>query len=117
MLDKDDKYIKNWGKMFSWGQDYLRVLLRRAVRSVGTTLPATGDHHSSWYNYVGLAVSAPSLKILNPDTLGSNGLKVVTLDLGGGKLGNSSEDIQIIVKNDSELYRACIPWSDPPGWK
>ena len=21
MLDKDDKYIKNWGKMFSWGQD------------------------------------------------------------------------------------------------
>ncbi|MCC3671737.1 hypothetical protein, partial [Terrisporobacter mayombei] len=27
----------------------------------------------------------------------------VTLDLGGGKLGNSSEDIQIIVKTGSEF--------------
>ena len=41
----------------------------------------------------------PVLEVLNPDTLGSDGLKVVTLDLGGGTLGNSSEDIQIIVKN------------------
>ena len=41
------------------------------------------------------------LEILNPDTLSSDGLKVVTLDLNGGKLGNSSEDIQIIVKNGS----------------
>ena len=31
------------------------------------------------------------------------GLKAVTLDLGGGTLGNSSEDIQIIVKNGSEF--------------
>ena len=45
----------------------------------------------------------PVLEVLNPDTLGSDGLKVVTLDLGGGKLGNSSEDIQIIVKTGSEF--------------
>ena len=43
----------------------------------------------------------PVLEVMNPDTLGSDGLKAVTLDLGGGKLGNSSEDIQIIVKNGS----------------
>ncbi|MFR0825538.1 MAG: S-layer homology domain-containing protein, partial [Anaerotignum faecicola] len=30
---------------------------------------------------------------------GSDGLKVVTLDLGGGTLGGSAKDIQIIVKN------------------
>ena len=29
----------------------------------------------------------PVLEVLNPDTLGSDGLKVVTLDLGGGTLG------------------------------
>ena len=97
MLDKDDKYIKNWGKMFSWGQDTWSTSAPRcAVR--GYDSARYGDHHSSWYNYVGLGFR-PVLEVLNPDTLGSNGLKVVTLDLGGGKLGNSSEDIQIIVKN------------------
>ena len=45
----------------------------------------------------------PVLEVLNPDALGSDGLKVVTLDLGGGKLGGSSEAIQIIVKNGSEF--------------
>ena len=97
MLDKDDKYIKNWGKMFSWGQDTWSTSAPRcAVR--GYDSARYGDHHSSWYNYVGLGFR-PVLEVLNPDTLGSNGLKVVTLDLGGGKLGDRSEDIQIIVKN------------------
>ena len=45
----------------------------------------------------------PVLEVLNPGTLGPDGMKVVTLDLDGGKLGNSSEDIQIIVKNGSEF--------------
>ena len=101
MLDKDDKYIKNWGKMFSWGQDTWSTSAPRcAVR--GYDSARYGDHHSSWYNYVGLGFR-PVLEVLNPDTLDSDGLKVVTLDLGGGKLGDSSEDIQIIVKNDSEF--------------
>ena len=101
MLDKDDKYIKNWGKMFSWGQDTWSTSAPRcAVR--GYDSARYGDHHSSWYNYVGLGFR-PVLEVLNPDTLDSDGLKAVTLDLGGGKLGNSSEDIQIIVKNDSEF--------------
>ena len=99
ILDKDEGYIKNWSKMFSWGQDTWSTSAPRcAVR--GYDSARYGDHHSSWYNYVGLGFR-PVLEVLNPDTLGSNGLKVVTLDLGGGKLGNSSEDIQIIVKNGS----------------
>ena len=44
-------------------------------------------------------VFRPVLEVLNPDTLGTDGLKAVTLDLGGGKLGGSSDNIQIIVKN------------------
>ncbi|WP_334100219.1 S-layer homology domain-containing protein [Anaerotignum faecicola] len=101
MLDKDDKYIKNWGKMFSWGQDTWSTSAPRcAVR--GYDSARYGDHHSSWYNYVGLGFR-PVLEVLNPDTLGADGLKAVTLDLGGGKLGDRSEDIQIIVKNGSEF--------------
>ena len=43
----------------------------------------------------------PVLEVPKPDTLGTDGLKVVTLDLNGGKLGGSSDAIQIIVKNGS----------------
>ncbi|WP_418703247.1 S-layer homology domain-containing protein [Anaerotignum faecicola] len=101
MLDKDDKYIKNWGKMFSWGQDTWSTSAPRcAVR--GYDSARYGDHHSSWYNYVGLGFR-PVLEVLNPDTLDSDGLKAVTLNLGGGKLGDSSEEIQIIVKTGSEF--------------
>ena len=45
----------------------------------------------------------PVLEVLNADTLGSGGLKVVTLDLGGGTLGGSSDAIHIIVKNGSKF--------------
>ena len=101
MLDKDEGYIKNWSKMYSWGQDTSSVMsLRCTVR--GYDSARYGDHHSSWYNYVGLGFR-PVLEVLNPDTLGADGLKVVTLDLGGGKLGDSSKDIQIIVKNDESF--------------
>ena len=50
-------------------------------------------------DFLPLVSFRPVLEILNPDTLSSDGLKVVTLDLGGGTLGGSSDAIQIIVKN------------------
>ena len=102
ILDKDEGYIKNWSKMYSWGQDTSSVMSPRcAVRGYHESA-RYGSHNSSWYNTVGLGFR-PVLEVLNPDTLGADGLKVVTLDLGGGKLGDRSEDIQIIVKNGSEF--------------
>ena len=114
ILDKDEGYIKNWGKMFSWGQDTWSTSAPRcAVR--GYDSARYGSHYSSWYNYFGLGFR-PVLEVLNPDTLGSNGLKAVTLDLGGGKLGNRSEDIQIIVKNgESFTAPASDGLSRPDG--
>ena len=98
ILDKDEGYIKNWSKMYSWGQDTSSVMSPRcAVRGYHESA-RYGSHNSSWYYSVGLGFR-PILEVLNPDTLDSDGLKAVTLALGGGKLGNSSEDIQIIVKN------------------
>ena len=98
MLDKDDKYIKNWGKMFSWGQDTWSTSAPRCAVRGYDFCPLRGSPLDPAYNYVGLGFR-PVLEVLNPDTLDSDGLKAVTLALGGGKLGNSSEDIQIIVKN------------------
>ena len=101
MLNKNSGYIQNWNKMYSWGQD---------TSSAAESFRAYRGYNSArfWYYtsssfrnvYLGFR---PVLEVLNPGTLGSDGLKVVTLDLGGGKLGNSSEDIQIIVKTGSEF--------------
>ena len=99
MLNKNSGYIKNWNGIYSWGQDTTRYNSSfRAVRGfISARLWGIDNAASSDPN----VVFRPVLEILNPDTLGSDGLKVVTLDLGGGTLGNSSEDIQIIVKNGS----------------
>ena len=99
ILDKDDGYIKNWREMLSCGQDTtIRISASfRAVRGWKRSARFWTSYNTS-YSTFGVR---PVLEVLNPDTLGSDGLKVVTLDLGGGTLGNSSEDIQIIVKNGS----------------
>ena len=99
ILDKDDGYIKNWREMLSCGQDTtIRISASfRAVRGWKRSARFWTSYNTS-YSTFGFR---PVLEVLNPDTLGSDGLKVVTLDLGGGTLGNSSEDIQIIVKNGS----------------
>ena len=96
MLNKNSGYIQNWNKMYSWGQD---------VSSGFASSRARRGYDSARYWHYDYATDSgprvgfrPVLEVLNPDTLGSDGMKVVTLDLNGGKLGGSSEDIQIIVK-------------------
>ena len=99
ILNKDNGYIQNWNTMNSWGQDTSSYeSWYRAVRGYRSARHWIFDHAVYSNPFVGFR---PVLEVLNSDTLGSDGLKVVTLDLGGGKLGNSSEDIQIIVKNGS----------------
>ena len=101
MLNKDSGYIQNWNGMYSWGQDaFSGGASYRAVR---------GCDSARYWISVNAAYSNPSvgfrpvLEVLNADTLGPDGLKVVTLDLGGGTLGGSSDAIQIIVKNGREF--------------
>ena len=101
VLNKNSGYIQNWNKMYLWGQDVSSVdasyRARRGYSSARNwySNSATGSNPSLGFRHV--------LEVLNAETLGSDGLKVVTLDLGGGTLGNSSEDIQIIVKTGSEF--------------
>ena len=99
VLDKNSGYIKNWNGIYSWGQDTTRY---------NSPLRAARGYSSAryWY-YINAATSSPSvgfrpvLEVPNPGTLGADGLKAVTLNLGGGKLGGSSDAIHIIVKNGS----------------
>ena len=101
MLNKDSGYIQNWNGMFSWGQDVPSGgASLRAIRGYSSARIWSSNYATISYPIVGFR---PVLEVLNSDTLGSGGLKVVTLDLGGGTLGGSSDAIQIIVKNGSKF--------------
>ena len=101
IYQKSADYIKNWYKMRSFGQDI-------GTGNVEGWYLSRGGHFAAQVTFWARPTLPerdtgfrPVLEVLNPDTLGSDGLKVVTLDLGGGTLGNSSDAIQIIVKNGS----------------
>lgn len=101
VLDKDDGYIKNRNKVYSWGQD---------TPNFGSGFRAVRGYYSArhWYYYSSSYQNVtlgfhPVLEVPNPGSLGPGGLKAVTLNLGGGKLGGSTDTIQIIVKNGSKF--------------
>ena len=101
ILDKGNGYIKNWSETSSWGQDTnLSLTSTRGVRGLTSArrwIYSTAGHSSSRLGF------RPVLEVLNPGSLGPGGLKAVTLNLGGGKLGGSTDTIQIIVKNGSKF--------------
>ena len=101
MLNKNSGYIQNWNKIYLWGQDTVSGNASyRARRGYSSARYWYSNNATHSYPFVGFR---PVLEVLNPDTLGSDGLKVVTLDLDGGKLGGSTDTIQIIVKTGSEF--------------
>lgn len=101
MLNKNSGYIQNWNKIYLWGQDTVSGNASyRARRGYSSARYWYSNNATHSYPFVGFR---PVLEVPNPGSLGSDGLKAVTLDLNGGKLGNSSEAIQIIVKNGSKF--------------
>ena len=94
ILDKSDSYIKNWKTMYSWGQDtYFSYRGMRGVQSA-----------PYWYYYfdnqpLPYLGFRPVLEVKNADTLGAEGLRVVTLDLNGGKIGSTEGTVKIVVKS------------------
>ena len=113
VLDKNSGYIKNWNGIYSWGQDTTRYNSSlRAVRGYDSGRRWNDDDATDSLPLVGFR---PVLEVLNPDTLSSDGLKAVTLDLGGGTLGGSSEDIQIIVKSSESFAAPASDGMTRPG--
>ena len=104
ILDKNEGYIKN-ADMFSWVQDECeneidKILTWRTLRGYningGTVRTAGGSFEGNIQEHYGFR---PVLELPNVETLGTDGLKAVTLDLNGGSVnGSSDEKIQIVVK-------------------
>ena len=60
------------------------------IRSSGAFTDANGSQFDGY---------RPVLEIQNTEGLGADGLKMVTLDLNGGSVGDSAGEIKIVVKN------------------
>ena len=104
ILDKNGSFIKNWAKTDSWGQDTSDAhagvqALYRAYRGFVTARTWSdypkGDNRISY---------RPVLEVQNAASLGKNGIKAVTLDLGGNTLDGESS-IKIVVKS-GESFKA-----------
>ena len=84
ILNKNSGYIQNWNEMYSWGQDTVSFdASGRAVRGYSSARYWISNYAMDFSPRLGFR---PVLEVLNADTLGSDGLEVVTLDLGGGTL-------------------------------
>lgn len=101
ILFKDTGFIKNlflstpsWSQIWTWGQD--TNTSGSIIRSVRSGYNQLGGAPTRFDTHVGFR---PVLEL--PTGLAADSLKAVALSLGGGKLGNSSEDIQVIVKTGS----------------
>ena len=99
IIDKNSSYIRenlNFpGVQKYWGQDtFFEVSqTKKSVRYIDNKIDGRDDDDYGGAHY------RPVLEVLNPKILGSDGLKVITLNLGGGKLGGSGDDIKIVVRN------------------
>lgn len=99
IYQKSADYIKNWYKMRSFGQDIGTGNLEGMYLSRGGHFAAQATFWARPTLPERDVGFRPVLEL--PTDLAADSLKTVALALGGGKLGNSSEDIQIIVKTGS----------------
>lgn len=100
IIDKNSSYIRenlNFpGVQKYWGQDtfFENSQTKKSVRYIDNKIDGRDDDDYGGAHY------RPVLEVLNPKMLGNDGLKAITLNLGGGKLGDSSDNIKIVVKNN-----------------
>ena len=100
--DNTTGYIKNWLRMLSWGQDTYSSSISadyRIMRGSSSALSLGNNTLDTNLTTIGYR---PVLEVLNADTLGKDGLKSVTLNLGNAKLGEQST-VYIVVKNGSDF--------------
>ena len=100
IIDKNSSYIRenlNFpGVQKYWGQDtFFEVSqTKKSTRYIDNKIDGRDDDDYGGAHY------RPVLEVLDANTLGSEGLKVIALNLGGGKLGGSGDDIKIVVRNN-----------------
>ena len=110
ILNKNAGYIKNWMTIYSWGQDTSSSLtscrVSRGYRSARYWYSSNaGDRYPS----IGFR---PVLEA--PGDLPSDGLKVVTLDPNGGRIGSETGPVNIVVGDGKEFTAPSGEGLTPP---
>lgn len=108
--DNTTGWIKNWSGIWSWSQDTVaNDHLRRAIRGMNSAC--------KWDTYTGSDNLGfrPALEVLNPGALDSDGLKEITLNLNGGSLNGSTDNIRIICAGDSFTAPSSDGLTAPTG--
>ena len=106
ILEKNTDFIKNWGTYAVWGQDTTEYYssTKRAMRG-GKSASFWEDQFKSFLRLVDSY--RPVLEVLNADTLGADGLKDVTIELGKGRI-DGKDKIHIVVKNGSNFTAPTV---------
>ena len=98
--DNTTGYIKNWNEMYSTGQDTAESpstgTAHRMKRGYTSVRCLNHSNAGTPFPYDGFR---PVLEVLHADTLGSDALKTVVLDLNGGSIGDATGTVNIVVKN------------------
>lgn len=94
--NKNEDYLKWNGDLYTFGQDTNSYSNGRSVYLPDWGLINYRDARDTGYYYS----YRPVLEVLNVDTLGADGLKDVTLELGKGTM-DGKDRIHIVVKNGS----------------
>lgn len=111
--DNTAGWIKNWDNKYTWTQDsrsedasYRAIRGAESARRWNFAMPGAAPE---WYGF------RPALEVLDPAALTSDGLKAVTLKLNGGKLKESTADINIICAGDSFIAPSGEGLTAPDG--
>ena len=113
ILDKNGGWIKNTGRA-AWVQDAYRDDSSSNIHrgGHGMTRHAVGRMRGYSADDVGFR---PVLQPRDPETLGSDALKPVTLNLGGAALADGTDLLQIIVKRGESFAAPASEGLIPPA--
>lgn len=113
ILEKDSSYIKNWEKIYSFGQDTAEQDSRERV--------IRGFHSDAYYNSHSTSVFGPAYgwrPVLEVSkTLSNDDLKTITLNLNGAHLGTDTSVTSMNIVYSGETFKAPDGQSlaTPPG--
>ena len=111
LLGKNAAWLKNSVNNLSWMQDTVSdANTKRMLRGGSPYFAGSGDQlaTNAYYGF------RPALEVRNPADLAADGLKPITLDLGGGSLGAESS-VSIISVGGSFTAPSSIGLTAPSG--
>ncbi|MGX8796686.1 S-layer homology domain-containing protein [Fusibacter sp. JL298sf-3] len=105
LLAKESAFIKKWSNVYSWGQDTdAHFEDFRAHRGHSVAADWNTGNATTHYYLIGWR---PALEVLNAGSLGSDGLKAVTLDLNGGSFVSERDTIGAVVTTVNTVNIVC----------